>query len=421
MQRHPTIHSIVRLLDCRLRADHLLARIMAVMISFCTCMVSACPFCSSLPHTISDDLEESIAAVIASPEFLHATTDGTLMYRMRITKVIKGHHTLEESYIELSPSQEIASDRSFWLVGYGEDDNEIGWATPREISPDGVTYLAGLKNLPEQGPRRLEYFLRFLQHEDEFIASDAYNEFAEASMQDIVSLKDKLDRKFILSQLRNPSLPIHQRRLCWTLLSQCGTPVDMRMFNESLKQRQLDPTYRPGMDAAISCFISLGGERALSRIDRDYLSNPEADTSDCFAAISAIRVHGTELKQIPRHRLAKSLHYLLDRPDMADMVIPDLARWEDWSAIDKVVDLFQQATEQTVLLKPTSVLYLKNCPLPAAKAALETLRKVDPTAVAAAETSMLFNSGRAAVPVPQPESRDNHEHIRSARKKRSPF
>ena len=32
---------------------------------------------------------------------------------------------------------------------------------------------------------------------------------------------------------------------------------------------------------------------------------------------------------------------MLDRPQLADLVIPDLARWEDWSVMDRLVELFK--------------------------------------------------------------------------------
>ena len=42
----------------------------------------------------------------------------------------------------------------------------------------------------------------------------------------------------------------------------------------------------------------------------------------------AIRFHGTEGDVIPRSALVESLHHVLDRKDLADLVIPDLARWK---------------------------------------------------------------------------------------------
>ena len=58
---------------------------------------------------------------------------------------------------------------------------------------------------------------------------------------------------------------------------------------------------------------------------------------------------------------------------------------------------------QTQLLKPAVVRYLKSCPLPAASKALQELRAIDSIAVQSAESSMMFYSGFASVPVPPPD------------------
>ena len=176
--------------------------------------------------------------------------------------------------------------------------------------------------------------------------------------------------------------------------------ADTDLFDEVIQRRNADPGFEPGMDAAIACFIALGGPQALDRIERDYLSNSAADYSDCFAAINAIRVHGTELQTLERKRLARSLRLVLDRPLLADLVIPDLARWKDWSAVDQMVTLFEISTEETQLLKPVIVRYLKMCPLPAGTEALERIRAIDARAVQLAESSMNIWPGFATIPVP---------------------
>ena len=331
-------------------------------------------------------------------------TDGFRICRMRITEVIKGDPTLKNSVVEVASIRELSGDTVYWLVAY--DEECLQWTPPTDISTEAVAYLRGLSALPEGGPGRLEYFLGYLQHADDFVAADAYNEFAEASLKDIAGLKDKLDRQWVIDQLSDVSVPLHRRRLCWTFLSQCGTPADVSLFNDSIRKHRTDPTFNPGMDAAIACFIALGGEPALTRVERDYLSSPTAGYADTFAAVNAIRVHGTELNIIPRERLAEALRHLLGRPELADLVISDLARWGDWSAIDRMVELFEMSTVETGLLRPAAVRYLKTCPLPAAAEALERLRAIDSQAVQLAESSMLLYSGLASLPVPPPDPDD---------------
>ncbi|MEM9586243.1 MAG: hypothetical protein AAGA03_03100 [Planctomycetota bacterium] len=372
---------------------------------------------------MSDDLSESSAAVFASCESIPQETAGQQVFRMRITEVVKGDPKLLDTVIEVpvveSRTTEVPGGGKpsflggYWIVGYGE--SRLQWASAKGLTHQAVSYLRGLRDLPDRGPQRLEYFLTHLQHSDEFVAADAYNEFADASLEQIAGLSDKLDRRWVIAQIRDASVPVHRRRLCWTFLSQCGTTEDIRLLDESIRKRHADVTFDPGMDAALACGIALGGDQALTRIERDYLANPDAEYSDTFAAIKAIRVHGTELNVIPRLRLAASLRLVLDRLELADLVIPDLARWEDWSAIEPIVKLFESATPDNRLVKSAAVLYLKTCPLPAAEHALERLRAIDATAVSAAESSIMFYGGLAAVPVPPPDD-DDHLSERRDRK-----
>ena len=372
-----------------------------------TIVVSACPFCSSLPRTLSDDLEEGTSAVIARCESITEESDEVWILRLRITEVVKGDGDLQDSVVEAVTTERPSKNSIYWMVGFSE--TQIQWAPPTKISVGGVSYVKGLIGLNESGPKRLEYFLKYLQHPNEIIAADAYNEFAEASLEDIASLKNKLDRNWVISQLRDAKAPLHRRRLCWTFLSQCGVAQDRSLFDELVHRREIDGSFEIGMDAAIACFIVLGGEKALAQIERDYLTDSAARFSDSFSAISAIRVCGTEMRVIPRARLARALRPVLARPTLADLVISDLARWKDWTAIDRMVELFALPNEDARLIKPAVVLYLKNCPLPAAKNALAKLRKMDPEAVKSAEASMMLYTGLPSVPVPPPDESASKE------------
>ena len=69
---------------------------------------------------------------------------------------------------------------------------------------------------------------------------------------------------------------------------------------------------------------------------------------------------------------------MLDRDDLADLVIADLARMEDWSVIDKLVKLFKAADPETSWVRMPIVNYLRACPLPKAKTVVAELEKLDP-------------------------------------------
>jgi hypothetical protein len=111
----------------------------------------------------------------------------------------------------------------------------------------------------------------------------------------------------------------------------------------------------------------------------------------------AIRFHGSEGGVIESKRLVKSLHPMLDRPELADLVIPDLAKWEDWSVMDKLFNLYKTANEKNSWVRVPVVNYLRACPLPKAKELLAECEKIDPAAVKRANT---FFPGAPSAPSP---------------------
>jgi hypothetical protein len=72
---------------------------------------------------------------------------------------------------------------------------------------------------------------------------------------------------------------------------------------------------------------------------------------------------------------------MLDRPKYADLVVPDLARWEDWSVIDRMFELFRDADQDSLWVREPIVNYMRACPLPKAKEYLKQFDKIDPKAV----------------------------------------
>jgi hypothetical protein len=82
---------------------------------------------------------------------------------------------------------------------------------------------------------------------------------------------------------------------------------------------------------------------------------------------------------------------------LADLVIPDLARWQDWESMDELVKLFKTADEKSSWVRVPVINFLRACPLPEAKDHLVELEKIDPAA--AKRANMFFpvpNTGGTA-------------------------
>jgi hypothetical protein len=147
-----------------------------------------------------------------------------------------------------------------------------------------------------------------------------------------------------------------------------------------------DRLEKAGLDSMIACYLSLTGAEGLPLVEELFLKNKKSDYSETYAAIMALRFHGDQSGIIDRSRVLESLRYMLDRPDLADLVIPDLARWEDWSQVERLVKLFRDADEKTSWVRVPVINYLRACPLAEAKEAIVELEKIDPQAVKRANT-----------------------------------
>ena len=97
---------------------------------------------------------------------------------------------------------------------------------------------------------------------------------------------------------------------------------------------------------------------------------------------------------MPRERLIEAMRHMLKRPKLADLIIPDLTRWQDWTVMNELVALFKQADDESSWVRVPVVNYLRACPLPEAQEKLAELEKIDPDAVRRA--SLFFPTAGAA-------------------------
>ncbi len=364
---------------------------------------TACPFCAAVSLTFSEEINNSQVAVIAKlvqvppkPGDAAANAPADLAKaKFEIVKILKGeealgkNRTIETVYFGESPL-----GTKFLIMGI--DPPTINWGTPIAIIERGEAYVAKAIELPKEGADRLAYFQDYLEDSDEMLARDAYDEFAKAPYSGVVDLKGRLKHDKIMEWIKSPQIPVSRRRLYLTMLGVCGTEKDLPLMEEMIQSK--DRTTKGALDALVAAYLTLKGPSGMALVEDLYLKNKDAEYTDTYATIMALRFHGTEEKIIPRERLLEGIRTMLDRPQLADLVIPDLARWEDWSVVDRLVDLFKNADDESSWVRVPVINYLRACPLPVAKERIEELTKLDPESVKRAN-SFFPLAGAAAPPV----------------------
>jgi hypothetical protein len=300
--------------------------------------------------------------------------------------LVKAAQTIETIYFG-----DAEKGKSFLIMGV--DPPKVMWSTPLMLSDRGKGYVPKLLALPAKGAERLSFFQDYLEDDDEMLARDAYDEFAKAPYAAVKSLRDQMKHGQLVSWIRNPDVPASRRRLYLTMLGVCGQPEDIAMLEDMLQSN--DRKMKAGLDAMIGCYLTLRGPEGLPLVERLFLKDKKAEYADTYAAIMALRFHGSETDIIPRERILKALQLMLERPQLADLVIPDLARWEDWSVMGRLVKLFKEADDKSSWVRVPVINYLRACPKPEAANYIVELEKIDPAAVKRANTFFPFGSSNS--------------------------
>ncbi|MDE0736059.1 MAG: hypothetical protein OSB47_09565 [Pirellulaceae bacterium] len=377
----------------------LLIFLLAVVLVSSETLVRACPFCSAVSQTFSEEMASMDAVVLGKlmklppapkPGEPKSEEEEVPKALFEVVTVLKGQALMGKTQtIETIYFGEGKVGSSFLIMGV--DPPKLMWSTPLQMTKRAQDYIVKLPGLPAEGSKRLEFFQEYLEDKDEMLARDAYDEFAKSPYAAVKQLKTRMKHDQVIAWIKDVDVPASRRRLYLTMLGVCGTDQDLPLLETMLRSQ--DRKMKAGLDAMIACYLTLKGESGVTLVEELFLKNKKSEYADTYAAIMALRFHGTEADIVPKKRLLKALHYMLERPQLADLVIPDLARWEDWSQMDRLVKLFKDADDKTSWVRVPVINYLRACPLPVAKERIKELEKVDPAAVKRANTFFPFGPG----------------------------
>ena len=398
----------------------------------------ACPFCSAISNALREDIALADHLVLAICDVPADVSSELPRHLLTIDRVYHGDQAFVGHRADLYSFRPLAKGDTVLLLGAGQK-SKVDWGPVETLSEAGRKYVDSHTNRlsedchlfngsasrnarsnaksddsadsssaeikaeqKEQQVRWLQFFWENLVSEEEWVRRDCFNEFARASLVDLRSLVVKIDADEVLRRLKDEKTKVAERRLYWTILSLCARPKDQLIAQQAIfkdsDQGTVADDREIGLDAAISCYLVLGGEAALEKIERELLCNQQASYAARYAAIVAIRVQATDFDELPDARLAKALSQMLNDPALADLVIPDLARLEDWSHVSTMVELFKQADSSRPFIRMPVVNYLRACPLPAAELGLKECEKIDPEAFRRANVILPRIPARAAKP-----------------------
>jgi hypothetical protein len=363
------------------------------MLALSAAPARACPFCGSVQSTLAQDIKGSDVAVVAKLVALPVRTetkDGELnvatpMAKFEIREVLKGADALAGAKLVEAPFFDDKPLGGEYLI-LGAQPPAVVWAPPYALTPRSRKYVSEIVKLPVSGTERLAYFENYFEDTEDLLKNDSYYEFALAPYPALQAMKSRMQHDKLVAWVRDPVVVVSHRRLYLTMLGVCGTPADVGMLETLL--RSDDPKFKTGLDATVACYLTLKHADGLPLIEDLFLRKKQEEFTDIFSVVMALRFLGQEEHgPIPRERLVQSMRLVLDHPRLADQAIMDLARWKDWTVMDRLVNLFTSADpETTTWVRIPVINYLRACPLPKAKQYIEDLRKIDPKSVQQSET-----------------------------------
>lgn len=332
---------------------------------------SMCPFCDAPSLTLAEEIDQSGHVLLAK---WIGGTDPTDVSAGTATFEVLEVGQSEDAAFEVGQTielpQYLAGDKTAQYLLLGPSTRVLDWQIPREVSEAGWKYLSDLPSpvtSPTAKTERLRYFVKYLQHPELAISNDAYGEFASAKYETIKALRDEFPREELTKWIADPDTPVTRMGLYGLLLGLCGDDEAAA----AMKKKILTPetSFRLGIEGVISGYLLITGEQGLEVLEDKIIKSTTWKNSDgevkkvpfseVFAVMQALRFMWTyEPDRINKDRLKQSMHELLERPELSDLVIADLSRWEDWSKQDRLMAMYDEDNYAIPSVKRAIIRYL---------------------------------------------------------------
>ena len=346
---------------------------LAILILFLGLMCGqlvACPFCKAPSLTLSEQIEEADVVMLLKLGSILPAQDGKRSRLRHGRFEVIDEFTSQSSHsprkttsnLELLLAPDWRPGDLFVLIRRKASGRNVD--VPLPVSRTVWRYLKSMPPQTEATPDRLCFFVRYLEHPDTTIANDAYGEFANAPYEDIVAIRDTLPRtrlrQWVFDSRIDRSVIETRLGLYGMLLGLCGNQSDASLLKRVIVDDwKSDDDFRLGIDGMIGGYLLLTGEDGLEIIERTKLTNPDVSFAETYAGMQALRFAWTYGDGVIKpERLRKAMRLLLERPELTDLVIADLARWKDWEIQPRLMQMYDEEAYQVTAIKRAIIRFM---------------------------------------------------------------
>ncbi|QDU64729.1 hypothetical protein Pan216_56210 [Planctomycetes bacterium Pan216] len=357
---------------------------------------TACPFCEQLGQTLSETIADADFAAIGqlSDARQHPNASAgqpTATTRLRLDHTLKAHPVATgKDELLLSRYVARAAREPFEAVVLAEvidDQVEPHRVMPAEerVYVDYVT--AAVKKSVKPDAERLTFFFEQLGSPDSRIATDAYKEFSKTPYLAVKSAAASYDPQQLRKWMENPETPTFRLGLYGLLLGIHGRPEDAPFLRKLI----FDPKHRPrvGLDGIMAGYSLLLPKEGVDDL-LALLANPKETFNAHYSALEAIRFLIGESTDQERRRLLDGVSRALVSADIADLVIDELRKNQQWQFLDDVLARFDDPDYQRPVIRQAILRFALQAPGEKAASFVKTQRDADPRLVADVEEGLRF-------------------------------
>ena len=346
--------------------------------------VHACPYCPPTDPTFSEKLAEAEAVCVV--KFLRAEDGEELSMQkttFRIVRLLKPSEDFKvDSEIEIPIGVTGEEGQTFLLFGK-KQEGTIEWSLPVDVNEESLAYIEQAPSPESKSkPERLVYFLNCLANSNSMISNDAFSEFARADLDDVQKMVELLpeqsDRKTsrtgmrtkIRKWLMDPSPGLDVRRGFYgMLLGLFGGNDDAKFLEQMILAPIPSDKNRFWIEGVMAGYLMMTGEDGLRLVVEKKMDAVPSDIPSDDPRLTDINaIRGTlsflwdyRRPQFSDESLRSVMRRFLDRVEFADLVVPNLARWKDWSVLDRLIKAYGNPPWETRSAKEKIVAYALSC------------------------------------------------------------
>ena len=348
-----------------------------------TSAVRSCPFCAAPSLTLAEQLSQADAAALVmwaeakkARQVKGKRLPSETTYEIR--EVIRNGRGAVKKGQRVRLSRFRSGKKGDMFLLLGSRATKVEWGSPLPVTETSYEYIVQAPSPEAAANKRLVYFMKFLEYPDRQIADDAYAEFANAPYKDIAAISKLVPRAKVARWISDARTPPTRMGLYGLLLGLSGNQTDASLMEKKISTPSEE--FRLGIDGVMSGYLLLVGEKGLPLIEQLKLKNQflvDANGkvltdkkgrkklvpfSETYAAMQALRFMWSYADgRIAKPRLRQSMRILLDRPELADLVIADLARWKDWSIQNRLMTMYDDKAFNVPAIKRAVVRYMLVC------------------------------------------------------------